>query len=69
MADAYATYVFYDSLLADRGPTAIPALLAAFGTEGTWPDVVQTAYGVSLGELRAEWNAYLQTLRNNTFAK
>ena len=62
MADAYAGYQFYDALVADRGPEAIPALLAAFGTEETWSDVVQTAYGVSVEELRAERNAYLQTL-------
>src|SRR5690606_26175733 len=41
MADAYAGYQFYDALVADRGPEAFPALLTAFGTEETWPDVVK----------------------------
>ena len=63
MADAYAGYQFYDALVADRGHAAIPALLAAFGTEETWPDVVRTACGVSVEESQAEWNAYLLTLR------
>ena len=59
---AYAAYSFYDSLMADRGPTAIPALLAAFGTEDNWPDVVQTAFGVSVVDLQAEWDGYVQTM-------
>lgn len=63
MADAYAGHQFYDALVADRGPEAFPALLTAFGTEETWPDVVKAAFGVSVVDLRAEWNAYLQTLR------
>ncbi len=48
--------------MADRGPTAIPALLAAFGTEDNWPDVVQTAFGVSVVDLQAEWDGYVQTM-------
>ena len=65
VADApyYAADSFFYALVADRGPTAIPALLAAFGKEDNWPGVVQTAYGVSVGDLRAEWKAYLRTLR------
>jgi len=54
---------FYDSLMAERGPAALPALLAALGTEDNWPAVVQVAFGLSVVELRAEWNAYLQSLQ------
>ena len=63
---AYAADKFYDALMAERGPAAIPALLAALGTEDRWPEVVQAAFGLSVVELQAEWNAYLKSLWQKT---
>jgi len=55
---AFSAHAFFDFLVADRGPDAIPALLAAFGTQDSWPAMLQAAFGLSLDELLARWEAY-----------
>jgi len=57
---AFNAYALFDFLVADHGPDAIPALLAAFGTQETWPAVIDEAFGMTMDELLAEWNAYVQ---------
>ncbi|MCB9121354.1 MAG: hypothetical protein H6640_16635 [Caldilineaceae bacterium] len=37
-------------------------LLAAFATQDTWPAVIDEAFGMTMDELLAEWNAYVQRL-------
>ncbi|MCB0040657.1 MAG: hypothetical protein KDE23_13305 [Caldilinea sp.] len=58
----FSAHAFVDFLVADRGPDAIPALLAAFATQDTWPAVIDEAFGMTMDELLAEWNAYVQRL-------
>lgn len=48
---AYATHAFFDWLIAERGPDAVPALFAAFGAEDDWPGVLQAVFGVSVDDL------------------
>lgn len=55
---AFSAHAFLDFLVADRGPEAIPALLAAFGTQDSWPALVDEAFGLSMDELLARWEAY-----------
>lgn len=61
----FSAQAFFDFLAADRGPDAIPALLAAFGTQDTWPAVIDDAFGMTMDELLARWEAYEQRSRNN----
>ena len=57
---AFNAYALFDFLVADRGPDAIAALLAAFGTQDTWPAVIDEAFGMTMDELLVKWNAYIQ---------
>ena len=57
---AFAAHIFLDFLVAGRGPGAISALLAAFGTQDNWPDVIKEAFGLSMAELYVAWDEYIQ---------
>lgn len=56
----FAALTFLDFLVVDRGPGAISALLAAFGTQDSWPGVMEAAFGLSMDELQLVWDAYVQ---------
>ena len=56
----FSAHAFFDYLVSDRGPDAISALLAAFGTQDTWPAVIYEAFGMSMDELLVQWEAYEQ---------
>ncbi len=57
---AFAAHTFLDFLVVDRGPGAITSLLAAFGTQDSWPNVIEEAFGLSMDELHVAWDAYVQ---------
>ena len=55
----FSTHALFDFLVADRGPEAISALLAAMSTHENWPGVLDAAFGLSMDELQAEWEVYI----------
>ena len=57
-ATARSAIAFFDWLVATRGPDALPALLQAFGTQDSWPALVDEAFGLSIDELLAQWETY-----------
>ena len=60
----FSTHALLDFLIAYRGPGAISALLATLGKQENWPGVIDAAFGLSMEELQAEWEAYLQEHRS-----